>query len=144
MLDSLSAGSILKGLLYFVLEPLAILSLSIYGSSCLKTLANRIVVISIYILGLIGGMMEQVGAMLNFTKSLYYGGVLASLLSPFDVIYMKMLLEMFSNVGITNPMYMQANVTGTAPSTWMMAYVLVYMAGLILLAVNRFNKRDIV
>lgn len=60
IVKTLETQNVVKGLLFFALEPLAILSLSVYGSAAFKTLSNGIFVISIYILGLIGGVMEQV------------------------------------------------------------------------------------
>ncbi|KNY25244.1 ABC transporter permease [Pseudobacteroides cellulosolvens] len=96
-------SGIIKGWGVFILEPLAILSLSIFGSSIFHTLTNGIIVIAIYILGLIGSMMEQIGSLIS-NDNLYKFGIFSSLISPFDLIYRKMISLVFSGAVIANPM----------------------------------------
>lgn len=139
---NLDAVSILRGLGFFVLQPLSILSLSILGSSSLKTITNGIVVISIYLLGLIGGMMEQIGSLIK-NDTLYLWGVFSSLLSPFDVIYREVLSSLFSSLGVTNPFMGPSGISSTAPSRWMIIFIFIYASGLLLLACRRFEMRDI-
>ncbi|HOV26829.1 MAG TPA: ABC transporter permease subunit [Pseudobacteroides sp.] len=134
--------SIIKGWALFILEPLAILSLSIFGSSVFRTLTNGIMVVAIYILGLIGSMMEQIGSMIG-NDGLYKFGILSSLISPFDLIYRKMISMVFSDAVITNPLSGGFNTGATSPSIWMMVYIGVYLVGLLVWAVKRFRKRDI-
>lgn len=142
-LQSLGTPALIKGLVFFLLEPLAILALSIWGSISFKTLANGIVVIAFYILGLIGSMMEQIGVLVK-SDTLYQIGIFSSLVSPFDVIYRQMLSVLFSAYGITNPLFGgTTNLSGTTPSKWMTVYVLIYIAGLVLLSVRKFNRKDI-
>jgi ABC-type transport system involved in multi-copper enzyme maturation permease subunit len=131
-----------KGLLFFTLEPVAILSLSIYGSAAFKTLSNGIFVISIYILGLIGGIMEQIGSMLG-NQSLANLGIISSLISPFDTIYRQMLSSLFVNLGITSPFMGLAGMASTAPSIWMLIYIFLYIPGLVILAIRKFRLKDI-
>lgn len=134
--------SIVKGWALFILEPLTILSLSIFGSSIFRTLTNGIMVVAIYILGLIGSMMEQIGSMIG-NDNLYEFGIFSSLISPFDLIYRKMISLVFSDAVITNPMSGGFNAGATSPSIWMMVYIGVYLVGLLVWAVKRFRKRDI-
>ncbi len=141
-----SVGVILKGLFFFILEPLAILSLSIFSSTSFKTLGSGIFVIAIYILGLLGGIFEQVGVLIgnDVVNSL---GIFSSLISPFDVIYRELISNFFSGTGFTNPfvnLFSGGNMSsGAAPSSWMLFYVFVYIIGLILLSIRKFKKRDI-
>lgn len=141
-----SAGMILKGLFFFILEPLAILSLSIFSSTSFKTLGSGIFVIAIYILGLLGGIFEQVGILIgnDLINSL---GILSSLISPFDVIYRELISNFFSGTGFTNPflnVFSDGTMSsGATPSSWMLLYVFVYITGLILLSIRKFKKRDI-
>lgn len=139
---ALGPAPFLKGLLLFLLQPLAILSLCLWGSVSFKTVINGIFVIAIYILGLIGGIMEQVGALLK-NDTLYKLGIFSSLLSPFDVIYRQMLSVIFTTVGITNPLFGANFLSGTVPSQWVTLHVLLYTAGLIVLAARSFEKKDI-
>lgn len=133
---------IIKGLLFFILEPIAILSLSIFGSASFKTLSNGIFVISIYILGLIGGVMEVIGSMLQ-NQSLVNLGILSSLISPFDIIYRQMLSSMFGSIGIRNPFMVVGGMTSTTPSIWMIIYIFAYIPVLVILAIRKFRLKDI-
>lgn len=140
--DIMELPGILKGWGVFILEPLAILSLSIFGSSIFHTLTNGIMVIAIYILGLIGSMMEQIGSLIS-NDNLYKFGIFSSLISPFDLIYRKMISLIFSGAVIANPMSGGLNSGATSPSIWMMVYIGIYLVGLLVWAVAKFNKRDI-
>lgn len=141
-LNSISIGSLGKGLLFFILQPIAILSLSIFGNVSFKTITNGIFVISVYVLGLIGSMMEQIGSLMK-NGNLINWGIFSSLISPFDVIYRQMLTSIYSTVGITNPLFGPNTLTNTTPSKWMMIYIFVYIVGLALLAVKKFQRKDI-
>jgi ABC-type transport system involved in multi-copper enzyme maturation permease subunit len=142
IVNTLEPLNVIKGMLFFTLEPLAILSLSVYGSAAFKTLSNGIFVISIYILGLIGGIMEVIGSLFQ-NLDLVNLGIISSLISPFDTIYRQMLSAIFVSVGITNPFMMVNGMTSTAPSIWMLIYILLYIPGLVILAIKKFNLKDI-
>lgn len=142
IVNTIEPLNIIKGLLFFTLEPIAILSLSIFGSAAFKTLSNGIFVISIYILGLIGGVMEVIGSMLQ-NQSLVNLGIISSLISPFDIIYRQMLSSMFVNIGIRNPFMVVGGMTNTAPSIWMLIYIFAYIPGLVFLAIRKFRFKDI-
>lgn len=142
--ESLGISNLAAGLFFFILEPLIILSLCIYGSTAFKTLNNGIFVISIYILGLIGGVMEQVGIILK-SEALNKIGIFASLISPFDSLYRKMMSSIFSSTGILNiagglGIFMGSQ---TAPSAWMIVYAFLYLIGFLYIAVRRFRRMDL-
>jgi ABC-type transport system involved in multi-copper enzyme maturation permease subunit len=141
VIDSLSTDSIIKGWLFFNLQPVALLALAVWGSAILKTVSNGIIVISVYIFSLIGGMMEQVGAMTS--HAVYLWGILSSLIAPFDVIYRLMVAQVFSDLGIANPFVIGLHSGNTAPSIWMVVYILFYIAGLLYCACRTFSRRDI-
>lgn len=142
IVNTLEPINLLKGLLFFTLEPIAILALSIYGSAAFKTLSNGVFVISLYILGLIGGVMEQVGTILK-NESLVNLGIVSSLISPFDVIYRQMLSSLFSSIGIISPFMGAVGAGGKSPSIWMLIYIFVYVPALVVLAIRKFNVKDI-
>jgi hypothetical protein len=142
IVKTLEPLNVIKGLLFFTLEPIAILSLSIFGSTAFKTLSNGIFIISIYILGLIGGVMEQIGSMLA-NQSLTNLGIISSLISPFDIIYRQMLSSIFGSLGITSPFVVTSGMTSTAPSIWMLIYIFVYIPSLVLMAIRKFRLKDI-
>lgn len=140
--SSFDGISIVKGLGFFLLEPLVILSLCVFGSSTLKTITNGIMVISIYILGLIGSMMEQIGSLIN-NDYLYKFGILSSLISPFDLIYRQMLSSLYSGLVFINPMMGGIGGNTTNPSKWMIVYIFIYLFGLLFLAIRKFGKKDL-
>jgi len=142
IVKTLEPVNVIKGLLFFILEPLAILSLAVYGSAAFRTLSNGIFVISIYILGLIGGVMEQIGLFLK-NQDLINWGIISSLISPFDTIYRQMLSSLFTNLGITSPFIGLSGMTSTAPSMWMLVYIFAYIPGLVILAIRKFRLKDI-
>lgn len=142
IVKTLEPMNVIKGLLFFVLEPIAILSLSIFGSASFKTLSNGIFVVSIYILGLIGGVMEQIGTLLK-NQGLVNWAIVSSLISPFDIIYRQMLSSIFSNLGITNPFGLVNGTAGTTPSIWMLIYILAYIPVMIIFAIKKFRVKDI-
>lgn len=141
-LDKPHIPILLKGLLLFILEPLSILSLCIFGSTTFKTLNNGIIVISIYILGTIGTMLEQIGSSLGI-DNMVQGGILISLISPFETVYRKLIEVIFSSSDIsfffTSPLF----ISGSMPSNWMILYVIIYLVVLLMLSIRKFNRKDI-
>lgn len=144
LIDKFGLASLTKGLIFFTLEPLVILSISIYGSTVFKTLSNGIFIISLYVLSIIGGVMEQIGLLIK-NASLVNIGILSSLISPFDVIYRKMISTIFSSFGLNNlllgPSFLSGSVS--SPSIWMMIYVCLYLLFFIFAASRKFKKKDI-
>lgn len=140
--NTLEPVKVVKGLLFFMLEPLAILSLSIYGSAAFKTLTSGIFVISLYILGLIGGVMESFGSFFS-NLSLVNLGIISSLISPFDIIYRQVISSLFGNLGISNPFITAGGITGTTPSIWMFVYIFAYIPMMVYLAIRKFGSKDI-
>lgn len=136
--------AMLKGFFLFTLQPLCIAALAVFGSSVFKTVNNGIFVISLYMLGIIGGIMEQIGALTNLPDLTMYG-ILVSLISPFEVIYRKMISTIFADIGGFTAMLGSGGMgtTSTEPSGMMLIYVLVYMVAMLFFAVKRINKRDL-
>lgn len=141
-LNHISAVTFVKGLVIFWLEPLTILALSLYGSVTFKTMNNGIMVIGIFILGMIGSMMEQIGASVGM-DSLMKWGIFFSLVSPFQAVLSKMISLIYPVAGMsqlaTGPLF----ISTRQPSSWMMLYILLYLVFFLLLAVRKFNRKDI-
>jgi ABC-2 type transport system permease protein len=143
IVDTFGIFVLAKGFIFFILEPLTLLALILYGSTKFKTLNNGIFVIAIYILGIIGTVIEQIGA-LTKNDTLATLGIISSLISPFDVIYKKMVSTIFASLGSFN-FVMGFGMQGgsTTPSVWMMVYVCVYLFFFIFLSIKDFKKKDI-
>jgi hypothetical protein len=54
-----------------------------------------------------------------------------------------MLSSMFQGSGITNPFMAVGGMTSTAPSIWMLVYILAYIPALVILAIRKFRLKDI-
>lgn len=80
---------ILPALGLFVLEPLVLLAFTMLGTTRLPTMGNGILAFALYALAVVGGMIEQVGALLNSTSAMY-AGVITSLLLPADSLYRRL------------------------------------------------------
>ncbi|MBI6874512.1 ABC transporter permease [Clostridium aciditolerans] len=143
IVETFGVAALVKGFLFFILQPLTILALALYGSTKFKTLNNGILIIAIYILGTIGGVIEQAGAFTN-NASLSTIGIISSLISPFEVIYRKMISTIFTSLGSFN-FVMGFGMPGnsTTPSAWMMVYVSVYLVFFIFMSIKVFDKKDI-
>ncbi len=143
IVDTFGVLVLAKGFIFFILEPLTLLALILYGSTKFKTLNNGIFIIAIYILGIIGTVIEQIGS-LTKNDTLTTLGIISSLISPFDVIYKKMVSTIFASLGSLN-FVMGFGMQGgsTTPSVWMMVYVCVYLVFFIFLSVRGFEKKDI-
>lgn len=141
-LNHIGAIPFIKGIVFFGFEPLAILALCLFGSTLLKTIGNGILVIGIYILGMVGNMMEQIGVAADIS-GLENWGVFLSLVSPFDSIYRKMISEVYSDFNLFSALSGPFMVSGKMPSAAMMWYIVLYSVVFVCLGIRRFSKRDI-
>ncbi|WP_097026309.1 ABC transporter permease [Clostridium peptidivorans] len=143
IVETFGIAALAKGFLLFILQPLTILALALYGSTKFKTLNNGILTISLYMLGIIGGVMEQAGSVIN-NASLSTIGIISSLISPFEVIYRKMISIIFTSLGSFHFIGgFGMSGKSTTPSVWMMVYVCVYLVFFIFMSIKGFEKKDI-
>ncbi len=145
--ESLTFGQLILGWFLYILVPIALLCLTIYGSVSLKTVPNGILMIFIYIMGFVGGMVEMIG---NFINNIYVSstGILISLVSPFQTIYTSLERVLLPSSGLSNLAANSAggpfSGAGAPPSIWMKFYIGLFMVGFILLAVRKFSRKDII
>ncbi|AWI04322.1 ABC transporter permease [Clostridium drakei] len=143
IIEAFGISTLAKGFLFFILQPLTILSVSLYGSTKLKTVNNGILIMALYVLGLIGGVMEQVGSYIK-NDSLSTIGIISSLISPFEITYRKMISTIFSSLGSFNFLSgFGIDGKSTTPSIYMMVYVCIYLVLFIFISIKGFNKKDI-
>jgi hypothetical protein len=132
--------------LFFLSALLAVLCLTLWGSSRFRTVPNGILMIFVYILGNIGGMVEMVGQLLN-NKSVGAAGIFFSLISPFHMLYVTCENYLLSGADITqNIARFAGGLTGSGapPSSWMYVYTIAYVAAFLLLTLRGFSKKDII
>ncbi|HEY3374907.1 MAG TPA: ABC transporter permease subunit [Candidatus Aquicultor sp.] len=127
----------------FTLQPLILLAVTMMGSTRLSTLANGITAFMVYMIGVIGGMVEQIGALIQ-NSSLIHAGVVTSLVIPVDAMYRKLVVALFGSS--SNPLEaFSFGPFGAAsePSSAMVVYVFIYILGLLGVAAYAFRRRDI-
>jgi Cu-processing system permease protein len=135
-----------------VLEGALLLTLSLFGSTVMPTLANGVVVFTLLGLAWLGGIIEFVGSLLMRAPDATGGiamvnvGTVVSLLLPSDALWRgasyflesPSLLAVMSAAGAGSPFFASAPPT-TAMLAWSVAYVAVVLAGALL----AFRKRDL-
>lgn len=131
----------------FVFQAIILLSAALLGSTRLSTITNGVVVFMLYAFALIGGMIEQIGAIID-SERLVQTGIVASLIMPSDSLYRY-------TVHLLKPQLSSAlsAVSGnfgfgpfgaiTTPSIWMLFWAALYVLAAASLAIRTFNRRDL-
>ncbi|AOQ23629.1 hypothetical protein MTAT_12110 [Moorella thermoacetica] len=136
----------------FILEPLVLLAVTMLGTTRLSTLGNGVLAFALYALAVVGGMMEQIGALIENTATVYTG-VITSLILPADAVYRRLVATVVDRLPagngqdiprLINPQSMLGPFgSQSTPSDWMLLYTLVYIVILLAAAVYVFNRRDV-
>lgn len=133
-----------KAAALFALQPIILLAVTLFGSTIISTIANGVVVFTVYMIGIIGGMVEQIAWLIN-NVTLQKAGIVASLIMPADALYRKIVGSLLNPTG--NPMMalQQMGPFGSMvePSIWMVVYAVFYVLLFVGLAVYSFSKKDI-
>ncbi|BCV21024.1 ABC transporter permease [Moorella sp. Hama-1] len=137
----------------FILEPLVLLAVTMLGTTKLSTLGNGVLAFALYAIAVVGGMMEQIGALIENTTATIYTGVVTSLILPADAIYRRLVATVVDRLPagngqdiprFINPQSMLGPFgSQSTPSDWMLLYTLVYIVILLAAAVYVFNRRDV-
>lgn len=127
----------------FCLQPLILLAVTLFGTTFLSTLANGIIAFMLYSVGVVGGMLEQIGGIVK-SAVLVNIGIVSSLVMPADSIYRKIVFTLLSSTGAS----LSANMMGpfgsySEPSVWMLVYAVAYVLVFLALALRIFSRRDI-
>lgn len=119
---------------------LLLLSVSFFGGSSLSTLANGTLAFGLYGVAFIGGWIEQFGALMRNQTAINIG-ILCSLILPSEALWRRAAFEMQS------PLVASLGVSpfssGSVPSPLMIGYAIAYGVAMLVLAVQRFNRRDL-
>jgi len=140
----LSLGQILHSWFLYLLVPLTLLCLTIYGSVSLKTVPCGLLMIAVYILGSIGGVVEMIGGLID-NEAVTSAGIFLSLVSPFHIIYSAAESVLIPATGVAGDMMRGAGMAGSGrpPSVWMFVFIGVYSLFFVIRAVRKFEKMDI-
>ncbi len=139
MIDPLDAAA---GVLIYTLLPITILAFTILCSAMLSTMTAGISSFMFFLVTVIGGFVEQIGALIS-NASLVNIGIISSLLMPTDAVYRLALARATGTMGHSSIVNFGPFGTASSPSTLMFVYTLVYIAVLLRLAVYYFERKDL-
>ncbi len=143
---ALSFSQIIIAWLFYLLVPLCLLCITLYGSTIMRTIPCGLFMIFVYILGNIGGMVEMIGNYIN-NSAVISSGIFISLVSPFQTLYNEAQRALLPSAGVAGDLMRGIGGLsggGKAASPAMLVYIGVYSTLFILLAVRKFGKTDIV
>ena len=137
----------LAGLALMALQTLTLLTLGVFGSTRLSTLANGAVVFFAFGLAWMAGFVEFVGQVID-NVAMERVGIVTSLLIPSDALWRG------ASAGLSSPAFLTAAAfggdeagfpfTGVAlPSVELVVWSVLYVPVLLVLAVRIFNRRDL-
>ncbi len=130
-----------RGVLMMALAALLVLTVSIAGGTRLSTIANGVMTFMLFGLAFLGGLVEQVGALIRNTAAVNVG-IVSSLIMPADALWKKA-VAYFQPTTISNPFELGPFAAITEPSTLMVVYAVVYLVALLLFALRSFSRRDL-
>ncbi|MBX6378918.1 MAG: ABC transporter permease [Clostridia bacterium] len=144
---TIPSGGFWPALATFCLIPLVMLALSVTASVWLAPVAGGALSVILLGIAMVGGMLEQIGALAQ-AETVERIGVLASFALPSDALYRRVAALLVGGVGGGgDPLDLLARAgpfgAASLPSGWMVAYAVVYAAGLLAVAVVRFESRDL-
>jgi len=139
MLDPQAA---VAGLIIFALLPVTLLGLTILFSSVMSTMTAGISSFMFFLVTVIGGFIEQVGALMG-NASMVNVGIIASLLLPTDAVYRLALAQATGTMGHKSILDLGPFGNASSPSTLMLIYTMVYIAALLIAAIYYFDRRDL-
>jgi ABC-type transport system involved in multi-copper enzyme maturation permease subunit len=137
----------LAGLALMALQTLTLLTLGVFGSTRLSTLANGAVVFFAFGLAWMAGFVEFVGQVVD-NVAMERVGIVTSLLIPSDALWRG------ASAGLSSPAFLTAAAlggdeagfpfTGVAlPSLELVVWSVLYVPVLLVVAVRIFNRRDL-
>jgi ABC-type transport system involved in multi-copper enzyme maturation permease subunit len=132
--------NMLTGLSLIYLESLLVMTISLAGSSAMPALATGAMVFGLYGLAFLGGWIEQIGSVLSNPTAVQIG-IVTSLIIPTEALWRRAAYEMQSP--LASSLGLSPFGAFSVPSLLMVAYAIVYLAGVLTIAVNTFKHRDI-
>jgi len=133
--------NIARGLLLMALAALLVLTVSIAGGTRLSTIANGVLTFMLFGLAFLGGLVEQVGALIR-NQAAVNVGIISSLIMPADSLWKKAIAN-FQPADMTNPFELGPFAAITEPSDVMVTYAVVYLVALLAFALWSFSRRDL-
>lgn len=135
-------AGLMTGIILFMLFPVVLVAVAHLVSTLLNTLGTAVAAFMLFTVAIIGGFIEQIGAMISNTAMVNIG-VISSLLMPTDAIYRMAVSQAAGILGQGAIMNFGPFGASSTPSIWMLLYALVYIAVMFVLAIYYFGKRDL-
>lgn len=133
--------NLLLGLAIFSLFPLLLSAVTHLLSSLLSTMAGGAISFMLYALAIIGGFIEQIGALIQ-NAGMINIGVISSLLMPTDAVYRMSIHHVAGVLGGNAISTFGPFGAASVPSNWMLVYAIQYIILLLGIAIAVFNRRD--
>lgn len=135
------------GLALMALQSLTLLTLGVWGSTRLSTLANGAVVFFAFGIAWMSGLVEFVGSIIE-NVAMQRVGVVTSLLIPSDALWRGASAALSSPVvlsatGVARDDPAQVFTSTSLPSPALLTWSLLYVPVLLGFAVRRFQRRDL-
>ena len=125
-----------------VLQSLVILAAAMLGSTIFSAATNGVVVLLLYGTALIGGFLEQAGAVLS-NETLFQIGIASGLLMPTDSLYRYAVQLLQGDLSALGTVAMGPMGSASPPSVWVLVYALFFMAAALCAATAAFSRRDL-
>ena len=137
-------GSIMAAYGDFVLEGLLVGTVTLFGSTLTATMTNGIVVSSAVLIAFLGGSLQQLGSLTNPGPAFTVIGWVTSLLIPTDSLYRRALYQLLGSHAYPGAL-VGAGPFGAIhpPGEGMVLYSLLYVGGMLMLAIWNFGVRDL-
>jgi Cu-processing system permease protein len=133
--------NVVQGALLIILVSMILLSLTMLGSTIFSTMANGVVIFMLYGMAVTGGLVEQIGTLIN-NDVMVEIGILTSILVPSDSMWRlaSYVVQPQLAISFTGP-----NPLGTTvpPSAFAVEYAVVYCLVMLMGAVLVFRRRDL-
>ena len=130
--------------LLILLAAVVMQSLALLGTTRLPTIANGILIFALFSVGLIGGIVEQLGSVLD-NAAMVNIGIVSSLVIPSRAIFEMASARLISGIANPTPGGPVASPFALAnpPSMLMAIYAVVYCFAAVALAIRSFSTRDL-
>ncbi|MBI4494930.1 MAG: ABC transporter permease [Chloroflexi bacterium] len=134
-----------RAMVLMALGPILLLTLSLFGSTLLSTLANGVVVFTLFGLAWLAGIIEFVGDALS-NEAMVNLGIVVSLLVPSDELWRG------ASYYVQSPAFLAAATAGRGaipfaaiapPSTPFVIWAVLHPLVFLLLAIVSFSRRDL-
>ncbi len=133
--------NIALGLTLMILQSYVVLSITILGGTRLSTLANGVLAFMLFGIAFLGGWIEQIGALFENETAVNIG-IVTSLIMPTEILW-KRAITLFQPQFATSAFLAGPFAVTSQPSDLMIGYAILYLVGLLLLALYSFSTRDL-